>query len=76
MYRKNSRKTQYHFPVRKGFVLMVVVGILGLNTSMSMGLISEDRKDVIQGHAEKGRPLLKERSQGCRVNLQGKIFLK
>ncbi|WNM62190.1 hypothetical protein [Candidatus Nitrospira neomarina] len=58
MSRKYLRKTKHHFSVRKGFVLMVVVGIVGLNTSMSMGLISEDRKGVIQGDPEKGLTII------------------
>ncbi|MGP0593112.1 hypothetical protein ACTRXD_11340 [Nitrospira sp. T9] len=74
MYRKNSRKTQHHFSVRKGFVLMVVIGILGLNASMSMGLISEDRKDVIQGHAERGQIIIEGKVTRVQGEFIGKDF--
>lgn len=74
MYRKNSRKTQHHFSVRKGFVLMGVFGIFGLNTSMSMGLISEDRKDVIQGHAERGQIIIEGKVTRVQGEFTGKDF--
>ncbi len=74
MYRKNFRKTKHHFSVRKGFVLMVVVGVLGLNTSMSMGLISEDRKDVIQGDPENGLTIIEGEVTRVQGEFVGKDF--
>lgn len=74
MYRKNSRKIQHPFPARKGFVLMVVVGILGLNTSMSMGLISEERKDLIQGQGERGEIIIEGKVTRVQGEFTGKDF--
>ncbi len=74
MYRRNSRKTQHHFPVRTGFVLMVVVGVLGLNSSISMGLISEDRKGVIQGQGEIEQTIIEGEVTRVQGEFVGKDF--
>ncbi|WNM60015.1 hypothetical protein [Candidatus Nitrospira allomarina] len=74
MYRKNSGKIKHQFSVRKGFVLMVVVGVLGLNTSMSMGLISDDRQEVIQGQGEIGQTIIEGEVTRVQGEFVGKDF--
>lgn len=74
MYKKHASYTRHHFPVRKGVVLVVLVGVLGLNTSMSMGLISEDRKDVSKGHPEKGQIIIEGKVTRVQGEFTGKDF--